>query len=86
MLLVLTGKKKYFVMNFKINRRAMVLLYRHWVCFLVLCFEMIKNNHYEALHQTTLNMEKEVKIDTTQRLDQLLQALASACACRVVTD
>lgn len=79
MLLVLTGKKITFVMNLKINRRAMVLLYRHW--FLVLCFEMIKNNYYEALHQTTLNMDKAVKIDTTQRLDQLLRALASACAC-----
>lgn len=80
--LVLTGKKKKTsVMNFKINRRAMVFLYRHWVCFLVLCFEMIKNNHYEAFHQTTLNMDKAVKTDTTQRLDQLLRALASACVC-----
>lgn len=74
-LLVVPGKKITFVMNFKINRRAMVLLYRQWVHFLVLCFEIIKNNHYEALHQTTLNIDKPVKIDTTQRLTSCFELL-----------
>lgn len=69
------------VRNFKIKSKATAFLERHRVCFCGLCFEIIKHNQYEVLRKTTLNMDKAVKIDTTQRLDQLLQALASACAC-----
>lgn len=64
-----------------------VLLERHRVKKLTnlylrgLCYEVIKHNQYKLLYKFKLNMDKEVKIDTAQRLEQLLQALVSACAC-----
>ncbi len=66
---------------------ATVFLERHRVQKLAnlylcgLCYEVIKHNQYKLLHKFKLNMDKELKIDTAQRLEQLLQALVSACAC-----
>lgn len=53
-------------------RRGKLVKAEAYLYFFGLCYEIIKHNQYEVLHKVELNMDKTVKLDTAQRLEQLL--------------